>query len=345
MQNIIALVFIVLSGLGCGSYILPAKYMTKWPMENLWFAFAVSAVLVFPILLAVFFIPDIFSIYKAAPLNSIIILILGGIGFGAGQVCFPFALSRIGLGLSFAISLGLATGVGFLLPLIFNYPQEILTLFGLVTIIGTSLALFGLTILFYAGLLRERNNVHNTEQEIVKTNRGNREYIIGIILVAFVGLSSASQNFIFSYTYGLQSIALAHGTNQFGSANIIWPLYLISAFCAFAGYLVYRMKKYRTFWSYKQKVSFKYWLYTIYMGALFFIPLAGYCRSAQVIGELGPVVGWPLFLISIILASNFWSYWQDEWKGSDAKTIKIKRIGLGILILAVIVLGFGSALR
>jgi L-rhamnose-H+ transport protein len=45
----------------------------------------------------------------------------------------------------------------------------------------------------------------------------------------------------------------------------------------------------------------------------------------------------------IILVANLWGFWLKEWKGVSQRTRKTIIIGVIIIILSVIVVGYGNA--
>ena len=242
MNTFYALLLIVAAGVVNGSFALPTKYITKWKFENIWLQYAIWSFVIFPWLLMLIVEPRILTIYAATPPTLLLIMCLGGFVFGIGQVCFALALNIIGLGLGFVINLGLGISLGFLLPLITQHLSQITTPFGIITLCGTAIAVCGLIVANHAGVLRDRARLRLTTNNN-QTMHKNNQHIIGVILATLAGLSSASQNLVFSLTYNMQQIAINHGASQFATANILWPGFLICGFIPYAFYTLYLHQK------------------------------------------------------------------------------------------------------
>jgi L-rhamnose-H+ transport protein len=153
------------------------------------------------------------------------------------------------------------------------------------------------------------------------------------------GLFSAGQNFTFSLTRPMQAYALASHVHHIWAANIVWPGFLIAALIPYALYMIYRQIKNQTYTCYKKPISFYYIFLTFIMGTFWFASLLIYGKSARLIGALGPIIGWPMFMIFIILTSNFWGWIYGEWKGCGKTAARLLHLSLLCLVLAFVFLG------
>jgi L-rhamnose-H+ transport protein len=54
---------------------------------------------------------------------------------------------------------------------------------------------------------------------------------------------------------------------------------------------------------------------------------------------------WILHMAFIILVANMWGLLLKEWKGVGPKTIRIIILGIAIIILSVLVVGYGNSLH
>jgi L-rhamnose-H+ transport protein len=339
MNILIAFLLILLAGIVNGSFALPTKYINKWSFENIWLEYSLWAFIILPWLVMFFLVPQIFQIYHAVSFHLLTVMLIGGFIFGTGQVCFVLALNLIGFGLGFVINLGLGISLGFLLPLLFQHPEKIFTTFGFTTLAGVFLAIAGLIISSHAGLLRDRFLKKEAIQKIIAHKES---YLLGVILAIVAGISSALQNFTFSLTLPMQDLALSFGATKLGAANIIWPGFLTCGFLPYAGYMLFLLCKNSSFVFYRKKNTGHYFLLTILMAVFSYSSLLLYSKASQLIGAYGPLLGWPLFMILIILTSSFWGWRHKEWEGCGPKAEKTMKIGLMFLLLAMIVLGYSS---
>ena len=60
-------------------------------------------------------------------------------------------------------------------------------------------------------------------------------------------------------------------------------------------------------------------------------------------GEMGPVIGWPILLGLSLIISNIWAYLNKEWKGAKKAFVWLL-VGLLVLIVASTILGFANSL-
>ena len=348
MGILLAFLFLVTGGVINASYAAPMKYIRGWIYENIWFQFSIWAFLIVPWVFTFIVAPQALGIWASMQPRIIVFTIIGGIAFGIGQICFAFALHSVGLALAFVLNIGIGTGLGFLLPLLLQHPEEIHTPFGLVTILGVIVAIVGIVLCTRAGSIRDKEH-KGMAAEDVQAAHAKKGYWLGVLLATIAGLTSAGQNFTFSEAqagkFGLEQVALDHGATSLGAANIFWPMFLLLAFIPYAGYMFYLLKKNGTFKNYRLPGTKKYFAYGIIMGLFWFGSLIFYSKASQIIGDLGPVIGWPLFMIFIILTSNFWGYWTGEWKGVSKLAGRVMICGVGFLVLAVVVIAIGTSLK
>jgi len=341
MHNVIfALCLSVLAGICNGSFALPTKHVTKWRFENIWLNFAIWGFIILPWSSMLFLAPQTFAIYSKIPTHLLLIISGGGIFFGIGQVCFARALNSIGMGLSFAINLGIGIALGCGLPLIVQYPDKIFTKFGGIILTSILLTVLGLIFSTHAGAMCQRMKYKATTS--LKTEQ-KKKHSLGVLLAIISGISSASQNFIFAYTNSIQDLALQLGANSLAAANIMWPCYLLWGFIPYMLYMLYLHYKHNSFAMYSLPGVGKYYFFAAIMGVFSYGSLLLYAKATQLMGKLGPIIGWPIFMVVIILTSNFWGWQSNEWRGCSLKAKNILLLGLGFFVLSVITLGYGSA--
>jgi L-rhamnose-H+ transport protein len=80
------------------------------------------------------------------------------------------------------------------------------------------------------------------------------------------------------------------------------------------------------------------------MGVLWFSSLLIYGAAAASMADLGPVLGWPLFMSAIILTSNMWGLALGEWKGAARRSLLTMFAGLAGLIAGFCTLAWSSRL-
>lgn len=347
MPLLLAIVYAIVAGFINGSFALPSKRAKQWQFEHVWLNFSIWAFLIIPWVSIFLFAPNVMQVYHQMSADTFLILCVGGFLFGIGQICFAQALKKIGLGLGFVINIGLGTSLGFLLPLIALHPQEITTPFGLTTIAGGALIILGLIVSYLAGKKRTAakqvaaGTVENASSESADSHR---HYKLGVLLACIAGVFSALQNFSFAATHNLQLLALQNGLEHMAASIIIWPIFLTFTFIPYIIYMLSLHFKHKSIHLYYHRRSYLNIQFAFLMGLFWFGSLILYSKASLLIGKLGPIVGWPLFMVCIILTSNFWSWREREWQGAPSQSIKQMQVALVLMIIAVIILGYSVTL-
>ncbi len=90
----------------------------------------------------------------------------------------------------------------------------------------------------------------------------------------------------------------------------------------------------------------KYWFYVILMAIGSWFSVVLFCKANLVIGgDLAVTIAWPLFMVFIILTSNFWSFVSGEWKSAGGKAIKMISASIALFVVAVIVFAASSSIQ
>lgn len=329
MNFLLSILYVVFAGIINGSFALPTKKIKHWRFENIWLNYAFWSFLFLPWLILYLMSPHAFLVYQQASSDVIGIMLIGGFLFGVGQVCFALSLNMIGLGLGFVINIGLGTGLGFMLPLILLHPEKMFTSPGILTLLGTVFIILGLIYSFFAGRLRDQKKTQNSDGQYFQ---------LGVLLAIVAGIFSAGENFTFAATHSLQKAALGLGMSTFSSANVMWPGFLLASFLPYLIYMFILHFKNNSFQYYRLNTLVKYTPLAFLMAVCWYGSLMIYSKASLMIGELGPVIAWPLFMVMIILSSNFWSWHSGEWDKAGKRAYQLKLRGIICLIAAFVVL-------
>lgn len=330
-----ALLLTLLGGVINGSFAIPTKFVTRWRFENTWLVFSVLTYFLGPwcFLLAVY--PGALSLYAQISTSLLQTLVLGGLLFGVGQIGFSVALDTIGMGLAFVINISLSTALGPLLPLMFLHDQHLWRADVIMTLVGVVIIISGVLVSYVAGKRRDRN--------LEGANPRVSQYSRGVCAAVLAGVGSAGQNFTFAKTVLMQKMALAAGANRVACSFIIWPGFLSATFLPYATYMLYRNVKHRSFSVYRTAEK-RFYGYAVLMAVLWLGSLVCYSQATHLIGDLGPVVIWPLFMVTIILASHFWGWRFGEWAQVDVNTRRLASVGIVLFVLAVMVFSYAAYL-
>jgi len=222
-----------------------------------------------------------------------------------------------------------------MLPLIFIHGHHDIHVSSIVTFVGVAVIVTGLILSYFAG---KRRDEHQQKKQV-----NTSKYIVGVLAAVIAGLGSAGQNYTFASTAIMQTIALHYGLSPLASSFVIWPGFLTVAAVPYIIYMLYLNIKNQSFGAYVTAEK-RYYFYAIIMAVFWFGSLVFYSKATQLIGSLGPVVIWPLFMSLIILTSNFWGWKVGEWQHADARAKRLAVNGIVLFIIAVIIFGWAAYL-
>ena len=203
----IALLFIIVSGALNGSFIIPSKHIKKISSEQIWFLHSVIGILILPWLLLILIQPQALLHFLYLPDKIMLYLILSGLLFGIGQIAFAYAITYIGIGLSFTINLGLAMILGSMFVVLNQH--TLLSQQGLFVCSAIIFISLGM-------IINYQTQQHTTQRVSCK------HYPLGWILAIIAGITSGLQNITFII------VAINHrviNVNPFW----IWPPFLTAA--------------------------------------------------------------------------------------------------------------------
>lgn len=341
---LLGLLILVVAGIANGSFTLPMKYTRAWEWENTWLIYTLWALVIFPPLLTLLTVPSLGAIYSAPGASTIIWIVAAcGAGWGISQIFFGLAAEGVGIALAFSVILGLAAAVGSLVPLLRENAGELLQPLGLKVLGGVILVLIGVGICAVAGRRREaalRPKIEPAGAGTAAATAPARHVSVaqGLVYCVISGVGSALVNIGFTEGQPLQALAQSHGASAIWAPNAIWlPLMLAGGVPGWI-YCAYLIKKNRTGDRFQRAATSGYWWLAGLMALFWFGSTVLYGIGAGDLGQLGTVLGWPVFMSLIVITASVHGVRTGEWKGSGRQPIRIMYSGIAVLILAIIVL-------
>lgn len=102
------------------SFMAPYARIKKWNFENYWILMGLFAWILAPIIISWITIPNLIQVLLNSPLKSLSSTFLFGFFWGIGAITFGLAVRYLGYSLGYALSLGLSSVIGTILPPLFN---------------------------------------------------------------------------------------------------------------------------------------------------------------------------------------------------------------------------------
>jgi len=326
-----------------GMFALPMKLNKNWAWENNWFPFSFLSLLIFPLVIVALSIPKPVELLNSLPLQNILIGLVCGIIIYGGSLLFGISLGFIGIALSFTLLVGSMSIVGVLLPLIIFNSNILFSTGGIFILMGVLLFLISLFFSFKAGQLKEASLKN---QETVKTGEKSSMQK-GMILAITGGVLSGLLSLVMNMSWAKVIIDKAVQTgnaNLSYASNAVLFIILIGGLIPNTGYCIYLLNRNKSWQLYKTNNFTLYWIAILSMGLLYSAStgLWGISISKNMLGNLGPSIGWALFIGMMIISSNISGFIAGEWKNVDNKTLKYLFTGIGLIISALLLIGYGN---
>jgi L-rhamnose-H+ transport protein len=330
----LGLLLLVLAGGMNGSFTLPMKFTRQWAWENTWLAWTIFALCIFPPLLTFSTVPQLGQVYAQASAAVIVTVAACGAGWGISQVFFGLAVEAVGIALAFSVILGTSAAVGSLVPLVQRHQEKLFTSGGLLLLLGVALVIVGVSVCAVAGRQREA--------ALGQGPAGKPSVMRGLLFCLFSGLGSALVNIGLEYGKPLAAVASRAGAAPLWAPNAAWLPLMCAGGVPNLVYCIYLMRKNRTGAKFGVSGTGFYWMLAALMAFFWFGSTVMYGVATVQLGELGTVLGWPLFMSLIVITASVWGVVTGEWKNTGERPLRVMMGGVAVLVLAVCVLSVAS---
>ena len=327
-----ALLLIILGGGMNGSFTVPMKRVRGWDWEHIWLVWSLLAMVVIPLAIAMFSVPNLRMVYVDAGGGALVRTWFFGMLWGASAILFGLGVSRIGVALGFGIILGIASSLGALIPLIELHRDRISTTVGLLTLAGTGIVLLGVAGCTRAGVLREG---------AVRHHSAVGSFAGGAIICVLSGLGTTFMSVALNDATPIYKTAESLGTRPVNSISAVWPILLGGGFLVNASYCAFIVIRRHSVRHFLENTTTNLG-FALLMAILWAGSNLSYGVGARGMGPLGLVVGWPIFMAVIVLTANAWGVWTGEWRGASLRAVKWAGLGNLLLVFGIVVIASGG---
>jgi L-rhamnose-proton symport protein (RhaT) len=252
-----------------------------------------------------------------------------------GQILFGISVDRLGLGIAYAIIVGMGAALGTLVPL-FVQQRALANEHSIILIVaGVAVMALGIFLTARGGRLRE----HFTSS-LSRRNPAHQGYSVAIFLAVFCGLLAPMLNYSFAFGQDIAQKASRLGNPAIHAAYAVWPIALAGGFLPNAVYSLHLISKRQTWPLFRFTSPDLFW--SSLMGVLWMGAFALYGMSAIYLGPLGTSVGWGLLQIFMIMAATASGILTGEWKQAPRHAVVLLSLGLASLAGAICLLTIGS---
>ena len=332
MELFLPFLLLIFASFFQGTFGLGMKYMNPMSWESWWVIHVLVAMILFPMIWAYIVIPDLFDIIASSPKDAIYSAMLYGFLWGIGGIMFGVSVPYIGLSLTMGIVMGLAGSAGSLIPLFQIENATSQPSFPYI-IGGLIISLIGVAITAKAGIDRDK---------LINSSSKSKNILKGLLIAVTCGLLSSLLNVGFANAAPIAEKAQEFGVITRNSSLAAWVVVLWGAFIMNFSYAVILLFKNNSWTTFSLKNSLNAYKWSLIAGFCWFAALGVYGQGAALLGEIGPVIGWPILLGLSLIISNYWAYNAGEWDNAQKPFNKLL-IGLFVLIISAVVLGLGNS--
>ena len=350
MHALLGVLFHLIGSTAAGSFYMPYKKVTGWRWEIYWIAGGFFSWLIAPFVALWLTFPEFASLLFS---NTTVLFytIMFGVLWGIGGLTYGLGMRYLGMSLGNSVILGFSSAFGSLLPAIyynFNTQAGKVSLSdmlnstgGRVILLGIAVCLTGIAISGKAGIMKEKDRVKDDEP-IRKDSEYN--FKKGIIVAILSGILSSCFNYGIEAGKPLAEAAVAAGINPLFQNNITFVLILWGGFTTNFLWCLYLIIKNKSFSDFTNKTTplTKNYIFCAIAGVTWFLQFFFYGMGESRLGN--GASSWILHMSAIILVGNLWGIYLKEWKGVSRKTKYTMLSGVVILLISVIIVGYGNSI-
>lgn len=359
MQAILGLIFHFIGGFASGSFYIPYKKVKGWAWESYWIVGGLFSWLIVPPLAAYLTIPGFGNIIAATNGNILFLTYFFGVLWGIGGLTYGLGVRYLGVSLGSSIILGLCSVFGALIPAFYynfnpapgkdSLSDMFNSQWGQLVLLGLLICVIGIIVCGKAGAMKDKNLI-----EAGKVDPSNTEYKIGLGLVVSIISGILSACFAFGIDAGKDMAAQANeiwknthpGEGEFlFQNNVTYILIMWGGLTTNLIWCVILNVRNKTFSNYTDttKPLLANYFFSALAGTTWFMQFFFYGMGESKLGN--GASSWILHMAFIILIANTWGLILKEWKGVKRQTLATVIAGILLIILSVLVVGYGNALK
>jgi L-rhamnose-H+ transport protein len=296
-------------------------------------------------------LPGFSEIIRNASASSIQYTILFGVLWGIGGLTYGLGVRYLGMSLGNSVVLGFCSAFGAIVPSIYYaiVPTEgktsiiemMTNTWGQVVLLGVVLCLLGIYISGRAGMMKE----NELPEEEKKKSVAEFSLVKGLMVAIASGILSSCFNFGIEAGKPMAETAVSMGLNPLFQNNVTYVVLLWGGLTTNFIWCMILNARNNTYGDYTNKQSplTKNYLFSAIAGTTWFMQFFFYGMGESKLGN--GASSWILHMAFIILIANGWGIILKEWKGVSKKTKTTIILGISMIILSVLVVGYGNAIK
>ena len=359
MQIFLGIIFHFIGGFASGSFYVPYKKVKGWHWENYWIIGGLFSWLIIPPLAAWLTIPNFAQIISQTSAGTLGWTYFWGLLWGIGGLTYGLGMRYLGMSLGNSVLLGFTSAFGALVPSIYynfhpaagktTFNDLVATTWGRIVLAGIIICLLGIFICGKAGVLKEKELSEEKKKESIK----EFNLVKGLIVCTISGILSACFNYgieagtpMAAVANHLWKAAHAQATTEFlYQNNVIYIVLLWGGLTTNFTWCMFLNARNKTFGDYADKKTplARNYFFAALAGTIWFLQFFFYGMGESKLGN--GASSWILHMAFIILVANLWGVALKEWKGVSRKTTVTIALGIFMIFLSVLLVGYGNAIK
>jgi L-rhamnose-H+ transport protein len=340
-----------IGGLAAASFYIPYKAVKKWSWETYWLIGGFFSWILGPILFAAILVPNLAGIFRESSGSSLFWAYAFGVLWGIGGLTFGLSVRYLGIALGYAVALGMCAIFGTLIPPVFHgqISKMAANRGGQVTLLGISVCTLGIVFSGLAGMSKERELGSRHRTATVE----EFGFVKGMLVALFAGMLSAAMAFGLDagspIAKAAQQQLLSSGRSDIWQGLPVLIIVLLGGFttnfiwCAILNIKNGTASQYLAKGGDNVPMASNYFFAAL-AGLTWYFQFFFYTMGTTKMGQYG-FSSWTLHMASIIIFSMLWGVALKEWRGTSKRTHALIAVGLAVLILSTIIVGYGNYLK
>ncbi|WP_439236508.1 L-rhamnose/proton symporter RhaT [Lonepinella koalarum] len=319
----------------------PMKKVTNWSWETMWAVAGIFSWILLPWSISYWLLPDFWAYYGEFSSSILLPVFLFGAMWGIGNVGYGLTMRYLGMSMGIGVAIGITLIIGTLMTPILQgrFGELLASSGGQMTLIGVVVAVIGVAIVSYAGLLKEKVLGVTTEEFNLKK---------GLALAIMCGIFSAGMSFAMSAATPMHEAAASLGVDPLYVALPSYVVIMGGGAIINLSFCIIRLKT-RPELSFKADMSVVKSLlvsnivFSAIGGIMWYLQFFFYAWGhANVPAEYG-FMSWMLHMSFYVLCGGIVGLVLKEWNNTGTKPTRVLVIGCLIIVLAANIVGLGMA--
>jgi L-rhamnose-H+ transport protein len=211
------------------------------------------------------------------------------------------------------------------------------------TFAGIALALVGVAVVGRAGRLKEAE----LSPEQSRATIAEFDFRRGVLVAVFSGVMSSCFAFGLDAGAPIRALTLQAGTAPLSQGLPVLCVVLAGGFTTNLVWCLYLIVKNRTASEFvglgRSAPLLRNYVLCGIAGTCWYFQFFFYTMGESQMGRFA-FSSWTLHMASIIIFATLWGFALREWLGSRARTRRVVWLGVGVLVIATVVIGAGNYL-